>query len=187
MPRPIIVRQGWTKRANAALDSLLFAFSIYGVPIAIGALSLVALLTWNGEYATSGRSHLEFRVFEQTGETTDTAQALKRLEEQSPVDHLDTRLSESPFWFEFTLKPAMNGERAAIELPSRHALAVSCWDTARLNNLGSADRAGATGGMKQAKTGFVLVLRTPQSQARLIGVVPGHVRRTGPPNRDAMA
>ena len=155
------------KRANAALDSLLYAVSVYGVPTAIGALTLVALLIWNGAYTTSGSRPLDFRVFEQTGEALAPEQALARLKEQSAVEHFDTSLSQSPFWFSFLVKPAKLDERTYIELPSRHALAVSCWDAAGLNLLGSANRAGATDRMKRVKAGFVLELGRLQSQSAL--------------------
>ena len=167
MPRSPISWPGWTKRANAALDSLLYRISVYGVPGAIGAMSLVALLAWNAEYTTSGSSPLEFRVFEQTGEAPAPAQALARLKEQPVLDHHDTRLSESPFWFSFTVLPTRPDERTDIELPSRHALAVSCWDAAGLNSLGNADHEAAAGRMKAEKTGFVLELGRQQSQAAL--------------------
>src|SRR5450759_2773462 len=167
MPASSIFRPGWTKRANVALDSLLYRISVYGVPGAIGAMSLVALLAWNGEYTTSGSSPLEFRVFEQTGEAPAPAQALARLKEQPAVDHHDTGLSESPFWFSFAAQPAKMDERTDIELPSRHALAVSCWDAAGLNSLGNANREAAAGRIKSAKTGFVLELGRLQSQAAL--------------------
>jgi diguanylate cyclase (GGDEF)-like protein/PAS domain S-box-containing protein len=153
------------KRANAALDALLYGLSVYGVPAAIGAMSLVALLAWNAEYATSGSSALEFRVFEQTGEAPAPRQALAQLKEQPAVDHLDTGLSESPFWFSFTVKPAKIDERTDIELPSRHALGVGCWDAAGLNSLGNANREAAAGRMKPAKAGFVLELGRLQSQS----------------------
>jgi hypothetical protein len=157
----------WTKRANAALDSLLYRISVYAVPGAIAAMSVVALLAWNGAYNASGNRPLEFRVFEQTGEAPTLGQALARLEERPAVDHLDTRLSESPFWFSFTVLPAANDERTTLELPSRHAFAVSCWDAARLNSLGNANREAASGQMNPAKAGFVLELGRQQSQSPL--------------------
>ncbi len=128
---------------------------------------MVALLAWNGEYNTSGSNDLEFRVLEQTGATLSPAQALARLKEQPLVDHRDTRLSEAPFWFSFTAEPATFDERNAIEIPSRHALSVSCWDAAVLNSLGVADRRTAAGRMKMVKTGFVLELGRQQSQVPL--------------------
>ena len=110
-----IFKPGWTKRANAALDSLLYRISVYGVPGAIGAMSLVALLGWNAEYTASGSDRLEFRVFEQTGEAPAPAQALAQLKKQPSVDHYDTGLSESPYWFSFTAQPAKTDERTAVE------------------------------------------------------------------------
>jgi diguanylate cyclase (GGDEF)-like protein len=160
-------RAGWTKRANAALDSLLFGFSIYGVPAAIAAVSLLALLAWDGEYATSGSSGLEFRILEQARDAPTPAQALAQLRERPLVDHFDTRLSESPFWFSFMTEPAFGGERTTIELPSRHALEVACWNAAGLGGLGRASRAGPAGQMKPAKAGFVLELDARQSTSAM--------------------
>jgi diguanylate cyclase (GGDEF)-like protein len=155
------------KRANSALDSLLYRISVYGVPGAIGAMSLMALLAWNTEYDTNGSSPLEIRVFEQSGEAPGLVQALGQLTEQPALDHLDTRLSDSPFWFSFTVKPAKIDARTAIEFPSRHALAVSCWDAVGLNSLGNANREVAVGQLKAAKSGFVLELGRSQSQSPL--------------------
>jgi len=130
-------------------------------------MSLVALLAWNSEYTTSGSSPLEFRVSEQTGEAPEPALALAQMQERPTVSHHDTRLSESPFWFSFTIKPAKIGERTNIELPSRHAIAVSCWNAAGLQPMGNANREAAVGQMRPAKTGFVLELGRQQSQAPL--------------------
>ena len=167
MPRPPLSWPGWTQRANTALDSLLYQISVWGVPAAIGAVSLVALLAWEGEYTTSGSNPLEFRVFEQTGEVPAPAQALAQLMERPAVVHHDTKLSESPFWFSFTAQATKSDERTNIELPSRHALAVTCWDAAGLNSLGNANRETAVGRIKPAKTGFVLELDRLQSQSPL--------------------
>ncbi len=145
----------------------MYRISVYGVPSAIGAISLVALLGWNAEYTTSGSDRLEFRVFEQTGDAPAPAQALAQLKKQPSVDHYDTGLSESPYWFSFTAQPAKIDERTDIEFPSRHALAVSCWDAAGLNSLGDASREAVAGRMKPAKAGFVLELGRLQSQSLL--------------------
>lgn len=167
MPRSPIIWPGWTKRANAALDSLLYRISVYGVPAVIAVMSLIALLTFDKQYTEGAGSPLKLRVFEQTGEAPALAQALARLKEQPAVDHHDTKLSESPFWFSFTAQPTKVDERTDIELPSRHAVAVSCWDAAGLNSLGNANREAAAGRMKSAKTGFVLELGRLQSQSAL--------------------
>jgi diguanylate cyclase (GGDEF)-like protein len=167
MPRSPTILREWTKRANAALDSLLYQISVYVVPGAIGAVSLMALLTWNGEYTTSGSSNLEIRVFEQHGDTGSPSQALAQLETQPAADHHDTKRSDSAFWFSFTTQPGNPEERTDIELPSRHALAVSCWDAVELKSLGNASRDSAAGRIKPAKSGFVLELGRVQSQASM--------------------
>ena len=155
----------WTRRANAALDALLYGLSVYAVPAAIGAMSLVALMAWDMEYDAKGNSPLDFRVFEQTGEAPTPAHALALLASQPAVNHHDTGLSERPFWFSFTVPPIGSGERTAIEFPSRHALAISCWNATGLSALGDADREMAKGQIRRARTGFVLDMGRRQSQA----------------------
>src|SRR5487761_2458127 len=158
MPRPAIFRLGWTKRANAALDAFLYGLCVYGAPAAIAAMSLIALVTFDKQYSAADGSPLEFRVFEQTGTAPNPEQALAQLGDQPIVSYHDTRLSESPFWFSFTAKPTKDQERTDIELPSRHAVAASCWGEAGRQPLGSADRNGSAGQMKPGKAGFVLEL-----------------------------
>ncbi len=159
-------RRGWTKRANSVLDSLLYGFSIYGVPAAIGIVSVVALLAWDGQYSTSGGTPIEFRVLEQDADALGPAQALARLEPKRAVTHLDTRLSESPFWFSFTLQPSKAEEHTNVELPSRHATGTQCWDAANLSPLGNADHRRAAGQMRLEKAGVVIILGQRQSQSR---------------------
>ncbi|MBE0622038.1 MAG: EAL domain-containing protein [Burkholderiales bacterium] len=106
-------------------------------------------------------------MFEQIGHAPSPAQAMAQLKDQPVVDHRDTRLSEFPFWFSFTVKPANIGERTDIELPSRHALAVSCWNAPELVSLGQGNREATAGQLKLAKTGFVLKLDRLQSQMPL--------------------
>ncbi|MHB8666356.1 MAG: EAL domain-containing protein [Burkholderiales bacterium] len=158
----------WTKRANAALDRVLYALSVYAVPAAIAVMSLVALSTFEREYGAPTGTPLKFSVFEQTGKAPEPAEALAQLSGLPAVQHLDTRLSESPFWFSFTAEPAPNQGQIDIELPSRHALAASCWDAGAQQPLGSANRAGSTGRMKPAKAGFVLELGRLQTAQTLV-------------------
>jgi len=163
MPTSSIFRPGWTKRANAALDALLYGLSVYGVPAVIAVMSLIALLTFDKQYTAGAGSPLELRVFEQTGDAPEPAQALEQLADQPTVPYHDTRLSESPFWFSFTLRPSDGNEPVDVELPSRHAFAASCWGAGGRQPLGSADRKGSAGQMKLGKAGFVLELGRRQA------------------------
>ena len=158
----------WARRANAGLDSLLYRLSVYGVPALIGVVSLLALFVWERQFAAGAGEPLELRVAEQSGDALGPSEALARLEELAPVRYHDTRLSESPFWFTFTVQPAQHGEPVVIEMPSRHAVDATCWDASSLNPLGAADRKAATGRMRQARTGFVLELGKLQSTASIL-------------------
>jgi diguanylate cyclase (GGDEF)-like protein/PAS domain S-box-containing protein len=140
----------------AALEPLIQRLSAYGVPAAIAALTLVALIAWEPHYPPGAAAPLELRVLEDAGGALEPAQALERLAASAPVPHRDTRLSESPFWFLFYAGPA-DGEME-IELPSRHAVAAQCWNAQTLELLGGASRAGAGGAMRSAKAGFALAL-----------------------------
>ena len=66
-------------------------------------------------------------------------------------------MSEQPFWIYFETRPRPN-ENVLVELPSRHATRIGCWNAANLQPLGSADRLSATGAVRPAKAGFVLDL-----------------------------
>ena len=140
-------------RVHALVDAVLYRLSIYGVPLAIGLISLVALLAWKSQYPVGGAVPLGFSVLEQTGTELDPAQARARLANQPTVMYLDTRLSEAPFWLSFSVSPGETEGSAAVELPSRHATQAACWDAATLEPLGSADRSGTQGRMKAVKAG----------------------------------
>jgi len=144
-------------------------------------MSLVLLLAFEGQYTASGASPLEFRVLEQTGEPLVPAQAMEQLSRLPAVTGHDTKLSESPYWFSFTLQPADSEERTNIEFPSRHAFDISCWNATSLSTLGDASRERATGQMQLAKAGFALELGRRQSQAAMAVLCrstfagPGHI------------
>jgi diguanylate cyclase (GGDEF)-like protein len=128
-------------------------------------MSLVVLLAFEGQYTASGARHLQFQILEQAGESLVPAQALAQLSRMPVVTDHDTKLSESPHWFSFTVQPGIDEERTKIEFPSRHAVDIACWDAASLNTLGNVGRQGAAGQMQPAKAGYVLELGRRQSQS----------------------
>ena len=165
MPDSFIIRPGWTRRANAVLETFLYRLSIYGVPAVIGVLSLVLLFALEGQYVPTGARPVEFLVLEETGESLLPAQALAQLNRMPAVVDQSTRLSESPYWFSFSLQPAVGETETLIEFPSRHAVDIACWDSATLNTLGNANRQAAAGRMQSVKAGFALELGVRQSQS----------------------
>ena len=90
--------------ANVSLDVMLFAFSVYGVPAAIAAVSLIALFSWDSQYNAETPAPLEFRVPEQTGSSLEPAAALAQLSSKPLVQYRDTNRSEAPFWLSFSTR-----------------------------------------------------------------------------------
>jgi diguanylate cyclase (GGDEF)-like protein len=154
--------------ASAAIDSLLYRLSVFGVPAAIGVVSLVALFSWESQYAVGGVLPLEFRVLQETAAALAPEQALAELDKRPPVRHHDTRLSESPFWLSLVARGTGGEQPVAVEFPSRHAMEVACWNAAGLIPMGKASRDGASGRMKAVKAGFALELGRPQSDATVL-------------------
>jgi diguanylate cyclase (GGDEF)-like protein len=148
-----------SEHANRAIDTLVYRFSVYGVPLAIGVLSAIALTTWNSEYAVDSGQPIPFSVVEQTGANESPAEAARRLGAAGvQQSHRDTHLSEAPFWLGFVVGTVSETGGVLVELPSRHAQAFSCWNALTLEKLGDANREAANGLVRQVKTGFVLDL-----------------------------
>ena len=84
-----------------SLDALIYALAAYGLPVAIGVLTWIALAAWQPHYRAAGAVPLELRVMEDAGAALDPPRAAALLARRAPVPHHDTRLSEAPFWFAF--------------------------------------------------------------------------------------
>ncbi|HEX9182220.1 MAG TPA: EAL domain-containing protein [Burkholderiales bacterium] len=142
------------------LDGLIYAFAAYGLPVAIGVLTWVALAAWEPQYRAAGAVPLELRVLEDSGGALDPPRAAARLARIAPVPHYDTRLAETPFWFAFAVRPDAGARE--VELPSRHAMEIACWEGAPLTPLGHASRSAAAGvlpgDLRAVKAGFALRL-----------------------------
>jgi diguanylate cyclase (GGDEF)-like protein len=147
------------QRLNAVVDSLIYALSVYGVPIAVAVVTVVALFAWEPQYSASDAIPLNIRIVEQEGADLRPTEALALLGQRPMVAHYNTSLSESPFWFEFVARPSAESDaETAVELESRHATEVSCWKAVGLEPLGDATRAQATGNLSQVKGGFAVSL-----------------------------
>ncbi len=140
--------------AQLAVDAVFRAFAYYLIPIVIGLVSLLALMTWNNQYVSRGSTPLSFTVLPVAGAAppADAARALAA--PGQAVAYHDTRLSTEPVWFH--LSPLPGTAPAVIEFTSRHALDVACWDAATLRPLGSASRTHAEGALATSKAGFAL-------------------------------
>ncbi|MCX7172004.1 MAG: diguanylate cyclase, partial [Proteobacteria bacterium] len=151
---------------STAVDTFLYQFSVYGVPVAIGLASLAALVLLQNQYLLDGASPLAISSLEQSGRSLTPQQALAELSDNPAEPQRSTSRSELPFWFSFVV-PA-NDQPVIVELPSRHALLADCWNAAGFQPLGFASRTAATGAMRAAKTGFALELGRLPSATRVL-------------------
>jgi PAS domain-containing protein len=150
------------------IDRLLFAICVWALPVSLGLAYLVGIFTWDFQSGDVGKRPLDFRVVEDAPAILGPSQALEQLAAAPLVAGRDTKLSEAPFWFSFTVPPFASGEPVKIELPSRHGREVTCWDVPALNSLGSANRSYSTGQIRSVKGGFAIGLGSLQSIARVM-------------------
>ncbi len=157
MSFPSLPARGWSQAARETIDELIYRVSVFGVPVLVGVVTLIALVAWSEIYPPGGGTAVPVSVFEDRGGALSPREAQAVLGARPTVPHHDTRLSESPFWFSVVARPE-KGAPAAIELPSRHAIDVSCWEGTEPRSLGRADRTGAAGHVKRLKAGFAIDL-----------------------------
>lgn len=148
-------------RIQRWLTWLLHAAAIYLIPLGIGLVSLLALLFWHDQYEFRDNLPLDVRVLAEDAASATPAAALARLQSQRALAGFHTHLGAAPFWFSFDTVHRVGGTEM-IEFPSRHAVAISCWDTNGMTLLGSSIRDGARAAPAQAmfpaKAGFALRL-----------------------------
>ena len=147
---------GWMQAANRGIEQLLYRFGLIAVPIMIGVVTLIALGLWGSQYLLGNGTPLDMRYAHESGEALTPSEAKRRLTQALAVRHYDTRLSETPVWVSFKVPDVVAGMPASVELPSRHAVEVACWNGATLAPLGSANRNQATGRVAEIKAGFAV-------------------------------
>ncbi|WP_232316493.1 7TM-DISM domain-containing protein [Candidatus Burkholderia verschuerenii] len=127
------------------------------VPILIALGTIATLVFLPRQYESRGAKSLAIAVVSDHNESFTPADALAALRHAQPVSNYSTRLSEKPIWFSFTT-PSMSAQsQTVVELPSRHAQTLACWNAATLQPLGRADRDSTSGDMKPVKAGFFIL------------------------------
>lgn len=154
------------------LDRVLAGLPSYLAPALVALFSAAALWWLPAAYQTAPAPALGIQAVRDEGGRWDAATAREQLAAASPVALMDTRLAQDPFWLRVGLParavaPA-DGEPWALELPSRHATRLSCYDADSLRPLGSASRTGQDGAIVAVRSGFALNLaQAGQPQAVL--------------------
>ena len=141
----------------AMLEMLLRQFASTVVPIAIVAISIGALIFLPDHYAVDPIA-VSFRVVHDAAGTLKPTSALATLRGKPLVTRQDTHLSEAPFWFAFDAQPMSATDATDIELPSRHALTVACWNAATLEPFGAGTRSDTTDRVLAVRSGFYVRL-----------------------------
>ncbi len=158
-------------------EAVLWALAIYAVPIAIGLLSVVALVLWDDQLGGGAGTPVPLQVVPALGANEDLTRARDRVDAAPEIAHLDTQRSEAPFWF--TVQPSSTTRApATLEFPSRHALRVACWNHATLAPLGEATLTRSTGNLSVAKAGFALDLVQPDTKVLCRATFTGPARLT---------
>lgn len=158
MPQPFRdSREGFDPLSHF-LEKTLNVFSTYALPLMIGVLSLLALLTWKIQYPIDKPQQLQIQVIQESTGPLEPAQALAQLSALAFSPFHDTQLAESPVWFSFAVQKNADQIPLMVEFPSRHAMDVTCWDAKTLNPLGRGDRQGTEGNIVAIKAGFALAL-----------------------------
>ncbi len=141
------------------LTNWAWRFSAYVAPFLL-ALGTIAVLLWAPrQFDTTGIVPLGLRVIADPSATLPPTMAIARLRDAEPTGRFSTHLAETPFWFTLTAPVLGRGAVTFIDLPSRHARALSCWQTGPvLALLGAGDRHGTSGAMRFNKAGFALKL-----------------------------
>ncbi|HEX5611623.1 MAG TPA: EAL domain-containing protein [Burkholderiales bacterium] len=141
---------------HSIIDAWIYALSVYGVPLVILAVTLTALFAWDSHYEARDSLALSLAALEDPKASLGPREAAAALRDAPRVTHQDTKLSEAPFWFAFRAEAMAQPGRIDVELPSRHARQVECWNGATLQPLGHADRTAASGHIRPAKAGFAI-------------------------------
>jgi diguanylate cyclase (GGDEF)-like protein len=145
------------QKVDSVFEWILSKLSFYAIPIAIGLVSLTSLFLWDDQYASKPEKELKFHVFSQSEDQLSPADALARLTTAPLKQYFDTKLSTSPVWFIVETGEALNSTKF-VEIPSRHAVELACWDATSLRPLGRAIGKDADGQISPTKSGYSIKL-----------------------------
>ena len=179
MRRPYELSYRRIDRINRQIASWLLFSSTHVMPIALGVVSLLALIAWQTQYPYDAPQHLPIRAVADDNASLSPAQALALLLRGSTGSFHDTELSEAPVWTVFTVPEDSLAWPMPIEFPSRHAMDIACWNASTLTALGRGNRQGTTGSIFAVKAGFALEVTSSAAGSNVLCPDPGS--RAGPP------
>ena len=145
-------------RSPINVESILYGFSIYALPILITATTIIALAFWDERFPPTSAEPLNFKFIQQSEFPLGPADALLKLQKQPDTRSVDSILHETSFWFLIKIPPTKRADDTILELPVRQTREFDCWDAEDLHPLGHATRDGIQGSIFAAKSGFAASL-----------------------------
>ncbi len=140
------------------LEKLLAGLAAVIFPTLLVAIAGGALLWKLAQVDAIPSTELPMRVWMQdTGvPTPDRKAVLDFLRTSEPTDSFATKLSTSFFWFALDVGNQFDSTAQIVDFPSRHAIALTCWDSATDMLLGVANRWETEGQLSYSRGGFAL-------------------------------
>ena len=153
-----VVWQRRLRRVNRRLDTLLYLLAAYAIPLFIALLSVLALAAWKNQTTLVEPQRLEFRAINGGSVITSPQQALPLLQSARYVMHVDTQMSEAPYWIGLAVDAQTTGTPVSLEFPSRHAKNLTCWSGPDFKPLGSGSQQAQSGNVISTKSGYSIDL-----------------------------
>lgn len=145
----------------------LHIFAMGAMPVLLAVLTLISVVFWQDRYSPEAPAVTPLKVLEaEPGQAP--ASMLPLVDSVAPVPFTDTRLSTRPFWMLVDLG-GVDHHTTTVAFPSRHAVKLTCWDTANLKSpLASADRERFEGPVRVARSGFAVDLAATNAPSSLL-------------------
>ena len=160
----------WQRRFrafNKHLDTLLYRFSAFAIPLLVLVLSGLAILTWQPRHAVSEPLALEFRVIQGSAAVRTPEEALAQLQNARAVKYFDTQLSQVPYWVALAVKRQGNMPNS-LELPSRHTSQLVCWQIGNPSPVGQVSMGESSGVIEPVKAGYAIAVGKLNSDEMLV-------------------
>jgi diguanylate cyclase (GGDEF)-like protein/PAS domain S-box-containing protein len=161
-------------RLQGLIHFLVDNLALLSIPLFL--LAALALSTFSQSEQTGAHSSasIALQVWEQPQSSdaeapqADPATARAQLQDQPSELVHQTRLSRNVFWFMTEPVQAPENGIWLLDLPSRHASHLICWDASSLTLLGEADRTNTSGLLSASRAGFALELSPGRAATRLL-------------------
>ncbi|MDM4766287.1 bifunctional diguanylate cyclase/phosphodiesterase [Pelomonas sp. SE-A7] len=98
----------------------------------------------------------------------DLAYVRARLAERQSATSVSTQRSTDAFWIGVKAQAPAGQQAWSVEFPSRHSMALRCWDEQSGELLGSATRSGSSGAVMPVRGGFALTLDGERRDIQLL-------------------